>query len=734
MNKQINLSWELGFSVSREKMPKEWIPATVPGIVQLDVAKHLNLPPLYEHDTVRLLDPYEDLWAIYRAVLPESKDVDELWLKGEGIDYAYQVQLNDTLLYETEGMFSSFSIALDKGWKETENILYIYILPPPKKENETGRSQAANSCKPPVCYGWDFHPRLVVRGIWKDLQLIEKRKPEFSCLRINTMLDESLAEGICKLEAQIDAIDEEKLYLEWEMIDPANHEIFSERCNVRNHMVKTETLLKNPCLWWPNELGRQDLYEIKARLYLADELLEEQTVKRGFRRIKLVSEPGYMPEEVQQPQTRELPPLTFEINGRPIFAKGTNWVCPTMFPSELSYDLYSSQLRLIQEAHMNMVRCWGGAVVNKKEFYELCDELGLLVWQEFPLACNNYPDDASYLRVLDRESEAIIQMVRDHACLALWCGGNELYNCWSGMNDQSLALRILNKNCLILDPGTPFLPTSPIMGMAHGSYVFRNKEGEDVFQIMNRMQYRAYPEFGCPGAADEELLHCLIPDSEWDHVETGGCWELHHAVNSWSEEAWLMKSVIRHYFPEATSTSEIVKYSRFLQGVGYQAIFEEARRQAPHCSMALNWCFNEPWPTAANNSILCGNGEKKPAYDNVCRALRKNMVSIRFERFDHTSKYPIRAEIFVLTDEPMPLHGEIRISIMQGEHKIEECTVPVRRKGGDVSNYIDTVFLPTEALNDGLFCVESEYISKSTEEKTVESSSYELLLNNKLLE
>lgn len=732
MCESIPLKWSLGVTDSFENAPNEWMPASVPGTIQQDISEYFRLEPLYVNDTVRFFDKYEDMYAIYRAKLPDGIKREHLVLEGKGIDYEYRIRLNNTVLYENEGMFTPFNITLDRGWKDFDNTLYIEILPPPKKAGKNGRAQAVDCCKPPVCYGWDFHPRLVVRGIWNDLRLVYREKPYLKNVRVKATLSADMLKGYICVQFLADGDIQGNTSWKIKLLDPDGKVLVSKKDTLLNKAAECRLEVNNPRLWWPNEYGEQALYKVNIILNDDNECLDYYTVSRGFRRIRLVGELNYQPFSVQFPQTRELPNLTFEINGLPIFAKGTNWVCPTLFPSQLNRKLYTEQLELIKNAHMNIVRCWGGAVVNKTEFFELCDEMGLLVWQEFPLSCNCYTDDPHYLEVLDRESESIIRLIRDHACLALWCGGNELYNFWSGMNDQSLPIRLLNKNCFLLNPETPFLPTSPIMGMAHGTYVFLNNKGQDVFQIMNSMHYRAYTEFGCPGAAEPSLVRKMIPEDEWDNVDLGGAWELHHAVNSWSSDSWLMLPVIQKYFPNAVTTAEQLEYSRLLQGIGYQAMFEEARRQAPHCSMALNWCFNEPWPTAANNSLISGDSSIKPAYYYVCRALRANIVSVRFERFDYKAGDLLKAECFILMDFPKPVKGEIRLTLIQNGNLLDKAELPVNLESPQTSNRIDTCFLKTEGLQSGIFKVETAFYEFESELASldIEASYYQLLFNN----
>ena len=727
MCESIFLDWTLGVTEDIAVTPTEWMPATVPGAVQLDIANHLQLPPLYETDTVCRLTPYEDLWAIYRAALPDGLPQENLILEGKGVDYAFRIRLNDTVLYTQEGMFTPFAVPLTDGWKETGNRLYVDILPPPKAAGRADRSQARESCKPPVCYGWDFHPRLVVRGIWNELTLVRRTQPYLKQVRAHASLDKTLTQGRLTITLTAGDVPMDGCRWSWELLTPEGQVCAGESGDFCGETVTREYTVAHPALWWPNEHGAQALYTLRVTLNRGETRLDSHCLRRGFRHIRLVGAPGYCPEAVQEPQTREPPPITVEVNGQPLFAKGTNWVCPTLFPGTLDEALYRRQLTLIRDAHMNMVRCWGGAVVNKEAFFALCDELGLLVWQEFPLACNDYSDSPAYLQVLEQESRSIIRLVRDHACLALWCGGNELYSAWSGMDDQAPALRLLNKNCYLDDPETPFLPTSPIMGVAHGSYVFRNQHGEDIYQIMNRMHYRAYPEFGCPGAADPALVRRMIPDAEWAQIRPGGCWELHHAVGAWGESAWMMLPVIRHYFPDAVTTEQQLERSRFLQGVGYQALFEETRRQAPYCTMALNWCFNEPWPTAVNNSLL-SDGQPKPAYAYVCRALRANMVSVRFARFDHTPGIPIKAEVYLLMDQPQPVSGTIRLTVEQNGVPSKTVCLPAQVAAPGLSTRIGEVTLSGADLQSGLFSVDAVFLPEEGVPASIGDSRYDLLM------
>ena len=165
---------------------------------------------------------------------------------------------------------------------------------------------------------------------------------------------------------------------------------------------------------------------------------------------------------------------------------------------------------LVRDAHMNILRIWGGGFVNKESFFELCDELGIMVWQEFPLACNEYPDEEHYLSVLKKEATSIVRRLRTHPCAILYCGGNELFNNWSLMTDQHHALRLLNAVCYEEDRCTPFIATSPLNGMGHGSYLNYDETIDEEAAHPLRAQpqhclYRVRLPVGVPGELPAHL-------------------------------------------------------------------------------------------------------------------------------------------------------------------------------------------------------------------------------------
>lgn len=625
--------------------------AQVPGNLQWDYARANGLENFAFSNGYEAFLEIEDYCWKYTAHLDYTAAPGEkVFLVAEGIDYEFDIYLDGKLLHSQEGMFTPVELDIT-GLAKAESLLEIFIHTRPFREGaipngEGCRMAADQSCKPPVTYGWDWNPRLVISGIWKPCY-IETRKPDhISACEVLYTLNADLS---C---AQVTFDAASKGAVEFALYDPDGHCIYKgaePRCTV-----------VHPVLWWCNGQGKPALYRWTATG--KSNSLEGHI---GFRTVRIVfNTDAYA--AVGYPKSRDMAPITIELNGRRIFAKGSNFVNPELFFGCENEQTYAPLVRLAKEAHMNILRCWGGAGLRQDAFYDLCDREGILVWQEFMLACNNYVGTPHYLKILEQEATSIIRHLRSHACLAFWCGGNELFNRWSGMDDQSHALRLLNKLCYELDFHRPFLATAPLNGMAHGGYRFRIGQ-KDVYKMFQESHFTAYSEFGVPGMAAVEDLKQIIPEEELFPFRDTPAWRAHFGYGVADGEAYVCPDTLAHYFGEAASLEELVAQSHWLQTEGYKACFEEARRQWPYCSMALNWCFNEPWICAANNSILTYPAKPKPGYFAVKEALRNVMPSARIPKFAWKGGQNFTAEIWYLNDSPAAASDRIEIRIRIGQ-------------------------------------------------------------------
>ncbi|MFD0673068.1 glycoside hydrolase family 2 protein [Cohnella sp. GCM10027633] len=654
MDNKYAIAWQVGWSDRPDEAPSHFVPATVPGAVQLDWAKAEGWGDHTYGENWRQYGWIEDKFWTYRAELrlPAMPAGERLIFVSHGIDYRFRIFLDGTELHRQEGMFTTVRLDITERCREGSRMEIVIDPAPKRADAPVSRSQADQSCKPAVSYGWDWHPRLIPLGIW-DETYIELR-PEAHIVSSDALysLNETYDRADVQLKVDFNRLAEGDLV--WTLSDPDGQAIIRHRCAVNGGSCSLDVSVDQPRLWWPHDQGAQPLYVSEVVFQAAGSssqpVVHRQTI--GFRSIKLVMHEGAWQEPSTFPKSRSHPPITLEVNGRRVFGKGTNWVNPNIFPGNITADDYRTLLELAKDANMNLLRVWGGGIVNKEAFFDYCDEMGLMVWQEFPLACNLYPDSPAYLKVLDQESRSIIVRLRKHASVVLWCGGNELFNSWSGMTDQSLPLRLLNMNCYQLDPATPFIMTSPLDGMGHGHYMFRYETGEDVFQAMRRASNTAYTEFGVPGPASVEALKSFIPPDELFPPKRGTSWESHHAFNALADNMWLMSDQLAYYFGAYETLEQVVAYGQWLQSEGYKCIYEESRRQKPKCAMALNWCYNEPWPAAANNSIVSWPARPKPAYYAVQSACRPVLASARIEKFDWKEGEWFAPELWVLNDSP----------------------------------------------------------------------------------
>lgn len=668
--KQIPFTWELGYSNSIAENPVKWIPAIVPGAIQLDIARAEKYAPFYYAEHWKDYLWMEDQFYTYKTNFPKPalKGDERCLFISKGIDYQFTIFLNGEELMSQEGMFTPVRLDLTDKLKD-KNELKIRINPVPKLfPKPADRSQASNVVKPAVSYGWDWHPRLVPLGIWDDTFLEIQPASYIEYFHVDYTLNSGLSKA--EINLNISGRNINNLPFIWILKDETGKEVLKSE-------GKTELTLDNPQLWWPHDHGKPYLYTSIIQLFdNSGKLIQTKESKIGFRKIMLVMNDGAWREPDGFPKSRSVPPVQLEINGRKIFCKGTNWVNPEIFPGIITHERYNELLNFAKEANFNILRIWGGGIVNKESFFELCDEKGLLVWQEFPLACNNYPDNAHYLSILKQEATSIINRVKKHPSLAFWCGGNELFNSWSGMTDQSLALRMLNSLCLEFDPTSPFIATSPLMGMAHGNYVFRDlNTKEEVFSNMARAHYTAYTEFGMPAPAAVSILKTIIPQEELWPPKPGASWESHHAYKAWVGNTWLCQDIIEDYFGVSASLEELVANGQLLQGEGYKCIYEEARRQKPYCSMAANWCYNEPWPTAANNSLISYPNIPKSGFFAVKNACRPLLASAKFSKFKWTEGETFFADIWMLNDLPNEIPaGKVKIKLLAGTSEVTILT------------------------------------------------------------
>ena len=368
--------------------------------------------------------------------------------------------------------------------------------------------------------------------------------------------------------------------------------------------------MNEPKLWWPNEAGTPFMYLVQCTLQTAGGKANTRVIKTGVRTIELVNKPDEFGES-----------FYFKVNGKSIFMKGANYIPLRMLPAVNSESEYRILLEQCKGAHFNMLRVWGGGIYESDMFYSLCNEMGILIWQDFMFACSMYPGDAKFLESVQKEAEQNVRRISYHPCMALWCGNNENAEAWSnwgwktGLSTSSVSAIDSEYNQLFnqLLPGIvghfsnlPYWPSSPQFGRGNkeslnvgDSHYWGLWHDAQPFSVLETKVPRFMSEFGMQSFPSEDVLKLMSPLAPYDMNSEGI--KLHQKnARGFS----LMKQYTELWYPEASKlpTQEYAKLTQEMQAEGMcRAI--EVQRSSPRCGGTLYWQLNDVWPSFSWSSI-----------------------------------------------------------------------------------------------------------------------------------
>lgn len=650
----------------------------VPGNIQKDYSDYMGWGDHNYMDNCKRFQTIEDcFWSYKTEIEYENEENKRVFFVSNGIEYEYDIKLNGKVLLHHEGMYTKIELDITDELKNG-NELEILIYPHPKRPNvPIDHTQAAQSVKPPVSYGFDFYPRIIVSGIW-DETYIETRGEAY-------IRD---AEAVYTLSDDLTAAD---IHFDIDCAADTEIKIFDMQENLVYSGCETDIHLDNINLWWCRGQGDAYLYK-----FIVSSLENSVSGKIGFRKVRLVMNENAW-KDSNAVKTRAAAPMTVELNNRKIFAKGSNFIPPDVFTANTTEETFRTLLELAKEANMNMIRAWGGAVINKDFFFDVCDELGLMLWQDFPLACNNHVGTPKYLSVLEEQARAIVKRIRRHACHVIWCGGNELFNFWSGMTDQSHAVRLLNKIAYEDDYYKPFIPSTPLEGVGHGFYHFYDETSKrDVYRLFTEEKKNAYIEFATPSFASLGQLKRIFDEETLRNPkdEENSPWNIHHVFRAWYSNSWGCFGILDRVFGKQNSIEAYVENSQLLQAQSLKFIFEQARRRKGECSMVLNWNFNDSWCTAAGNNLIEYPLTRKPVYFAVQSSLKDVIPSIKPTKFTYSSGETFEAELWLLNDSPKPATANVEVFLtVDGETKLidlwnTETAEPNKNSKGKILSFV----------------------------------------------
>ncbi len=445
------------------------IEATVPGNVEMDLMREGILPDLYFSTNTLEAQNWEDAHYWYFAEF-EVENVDS-YLDFEGIDTIADIYVNGEFVQSVDNMFTRYRVR--PAFRPGRNEVVVHIMPVMLEARKFPNPAAATMMKynyasafirkAPHSFGWDIMPRILTSGLWKPVTLRENRPDhieEFYATTLEADAEKQTAQLKFFIRAELsgDFARDYSYKIEGRCGDS------SFECGGRlfHTAAHADVTVEDAKLWWPKPVGEPNLYDVKVTLYYKGDEVDTHSCRIGLRTVKL--------DRTDTTDTEGNGRFQFEVNGRPIFALGTNWV-PIDALHANDVNRLPKALALLDEIGCNMVRCWGGNAYEDDIFYDFCDEHGVLVWQDFALGCAVYPQTEELLHRIGAEATEQIKRLRNHACLALWAGDNEVdsaYN-WSMHRDPNVNLitrEVLRRAVLEHDFNRDYLPSSPYFSPA----------------------------------------------------------------------------------------------------------------------------------------------------------------------------------------------------------------------------------------------------------------------------
>lgn len=564
-----------------------WRPAVVPGCVHQDLLRAGAIPdPFFATNELDVQWIEERDWE-YRTTFPDAPGMTTLAL--DGLDTVATVILNGEVLGTTDNMFVAHRFAVSL---RPENELVIrfasamHYVRTHRTDLEQGELNDPLGLAPAIrkeqCqFGWDWGPRLVTAGIWKDLRLEAASPPEVRIRQVHEG-------GAVTLVIDTDAPCRGTVSLRGEVVAP---------------IEDSRAVIAAPELWWPNGHGAQPLYDLTIEI--GDATLQRRV---GLRTIALDRHADDAGETFQ-----------FVINGRAVFAKGANWIPAHAFVADLPRTAYQPLLEDAALANMNMIRVWGGGIYESEHFYDLCDELGLLVWQDFMFACALYPADEAFLASVRVEAEQAVKRLRHRACLALWCGNNEVVQLnvdrlkKPHRREEYAAVfeRLLPEVVAEHDGVTAYWPSSQHRpdwdhdrpaGERHGdTHYWDVWHARQPVKSYEKWRFRFVSEFGMQSYSSPETNATFCPP---DDTNVFGAAMENHQKNRGGNQVILDYVSRRYRLPR--SQDDLIWLSQLNQAYCMQVGVEHYRRLMPHCMGALYWQLNDCWPVASWSSIEFG--------------------------------------------------------------------------------------------------------------------------------
>ena len=621
----------------------EWLPASVPGHVHLDLHRNQVIA-----DPFRGLHELGSQWIdeedwVYRTTFAFEPDTarPHRVLRFEGLDTVATVLLNGVEAARHDDMFVPLVVDVSGLLRSGPNELRVELASAARVGRERrARYFAAEGLHPATVrfdeqafvrkaqymFGWDWGPRLASAGIWQPVSLIEHagRLTDVRCRQRH--LPDGSVELTVSSEREHGSDAEVLHFLEGRAAPLRDGE---------------PVRLERPERWFPAGLGPQRLHLLESflvppgvagRAEAEERALDRRRTRIGLREVRLVREPDSYGESFE-----------LVVNGQRVWCMGANWIPDHSLPSAVTPERVRAQLLRARDMNMNMLRVWGGGLYESEEFYDACDELGLLVWQDFPYACSYYPDDAAAQEVARWEARSAVRRLRNHPSLALWCGNNEnlvmFQDKWDDQarnptrcHGEHIYDQVLPEVLAELDPGRPYVPSSPAGGARVNAGGAGDQHYWDVWHGRGDWKHyadstaRFCSEFGFASAPGHRAIRRMACGSEGDALR----WPVDGRAARWHDKTGkaleAFRAMVELHYPAARDMEEWAYFSQLNQRDALRHGIEHWRRSS-FCRGALVWQLNDCWPVQSW-AVLDVEAEPKAAAFELRRLCAPALASL----------------------------------------------------------------------------------------------------------
>ena len=596
------------------------LPADIPGTIHTDLYRNDRIPDPFFGNNEHQLTSIEHQTCVYETTIDLPKEVmnsKRINLIFEGLDTYADIYVNNKRVRRTDNMFRSWTVSLNGKLHPGDNHVKVVFHPAKHVVAEKAKElpyflpsgEANFARKAQYHFGWDWGPRFPTVGIWKPVYIEYYDVGKIDNIQLQQQ-ELSKDKAVVQANFTIDLLEPGK-YMMHAFVHETGQSKNTELGGCPNDF-SFDVEIENPKRWNCNGYGNPNLYTIDFSLYQDNQLIDQRTELIGLRTAELVQTSDSLGSS-----------FYFSLNDTPVYAKGANMIPLDVFLPRVKKEEYEQLIDRALDANFNMLRVWGGGVYQDDYFYDLCDEKGIMVWQDFMFACALYPGDSSFMSTVRYEVEEQVKRLRNHPSIVLWCGNNEVDEAWHNWgwqkqhnyskedslkiyaDYQRLFLDLIPSVLEREDPSRSYHPSSPTYGWGRAeSYVSGDQHywgvwwGKEPFERYREKVGRFASEFGFQSFPSPHHFKEFVGAGNNDL--TSAAWKNHqkHPVGFETIDEYMA-----HDYPVPKNLDDYAYVSQLVQARGMQIAIEAQRTRQPYCMGSLYWQFNDCWPVLSWSSV-----------------------------------------------------------------------------------------------------------------------------------